>query len=198
MASSTISSAEAAATVEPAEASGRPQTYGRVGAHNEDPDSAVFHLIAASLCTITTAAELAGVASAYQTYQAWGWPVGLRGDQVRLDVQSDMVGLIIPTPLATEVTATLSTRRSSPPVVIHPAAPTHRLLVCSEPFAVALPWPPTILRVEPPLLLPPTPTPRGPLAWGAPLQPGGLRLCREIDAFGALHTMLKDLLFPPL
>jgi hypothetical protein len=184
--------------VKPTEAPGRPQTHGRVGTHNEAPDSAIFHLLAASLGTITTAAEPTGIASAYRTYQAWGWPVGLREDQVRLDAQSDMIGLIIPIRLAIQVAATLSAQRSSPPVVVHPAAPGHRLLVCSEPFAVALPWPPAILRVDPPLLLPPTPTPCGPLTWDAPPQPGELRLCREIDAFGALRTILKDLLFPPL
>ncbi|HET9255815.1 MAG TPA: hypothetical protein VFO16_11505 [Pseudonocardiaceae bacterium] len=146
---------------------------------------------------ITTGSELDGIESAYQTYQEWGWPVSLRGDQVRLETQADMVGLIIPTLLATELTTTLAAQRSSPPVVVHPAAPTHRMLVCSEPFAVALPWPPAVLRVDPPLLLPPTPTPRGPLAWGNQPHPHGLRLCREIDAFAALRTLLKDLLFPP-
>ena len=171
---------------------------GDIGA-DSSPAAAADHpdvLVRYSSDTMTKGANVARAAG---TYQIWGWPVTLNHDrdQVSLDLQSDMVGLIIPTLLATEVTATLSTRRSLPPVVVHPCAPTHRMLVCSEPFPVALPWPPGIMRVNAPLLLPPTRTSRGPLAWGAPPQPDGLRLCREIDAFAALRTTLSNLVYPP-
>jgi hypothetical protein len=163
------------------------------------PAAAADHpeaLVCDSADTMTTGVDVARAAG---TYQTWGWPVTFHRDrdQVSLDLRSEMIGLIIPTLVATEITATLSAWRSTPSVVVHPCAPTHRMLVCSEPFPVALPWPPGIIRVTPPLLLPPTLTPRGPLTWGTPPQPDVLRLCREIDAFGALRATVSDLVSPP-
>lgn len=130
--------------------------------------------------------------AAAATYQSWGWPVTLRGDQVWLSIKPDTVGLIIPTPLTAKVTSILSARRCSPPVLAHPGVPTHRVLLCSERFPVSPPWPPEIQRTARTLLLPPTVTRGGPLTWVHPPQPGGLRLCREIDVFAALRTALTD------
>ncbi|MGQ0719226.1 MAG: hypothetical protein ACT4NP_18320 [Pseudonocardiales bacterium] len=42
------------------------------------------------------------------------------------------------------------------------------------------------------LLLPPTVTPRGPITWVRPPGENSLRLCREIDLFGAVRTALND------
>jgi hypothetical protein len=47
------------------------------------------------------------------------------------------------------------------------------------------------------LLLLPTITPRGPITWTRPPQHNSLRLCREINIFGALRTVLSDLPPPP-
>lgn len=41
-------------------------------------------------------------------YRAWGWPVTLGRDQIRLNLDGDIVALIIPGPLATEVTEILA------------------------------------------------------------------------------------------
>lgn len=122
-------------------------------------------------------------------YHRWEWPVTMRGDQVWLRLAPNTVALIIPTPLAAEMTEILTTRRCQPAVLTHPNAPTHRVLLAGEPYPVMLPWPPGVNRVTTDLLLPPTPTPRGPLRWVQPPHESSLRLCREIDV---LRTTLQQ------
>lgn len=56
---------------------------------------------------------------------------------------------------------------------------------------MVLPWPHQVHRVTGVLLLPPTVTPRGPIIWIESPQKDSLRLCREIDLFGALRTALN-------
>lgn len=123
-------------------------------------------------------------------YQACGWPVTLRGNQVWLTLQPDTVALIIPALHAAQATAILSQRRCPPPVLAHPDAPEHRVLLAGEPYGVDLPWPPGVHRASGALPLPPTQTPRGPITWVHPPQPDALRLCREVDVFAALRTAL--------
>ncbi|MGH3900827.1 MAG: hypothetical protein ACRDTA_21805 [Pseudonocardiaceae bacterium] len=125
-------------------------------------------------------------------YQAWGWPVTLRHDQIRLNLDGDTLALIIPVLLATEVIAILATRRCPVPVLAHPYAPEHRILLVAERFGVTLPWPPGVHQVTGTLLLPPTVTPRGPITWIQLPEPEALPLCREIDVLAALHTALND------
>jgi hypothetical protein len=126
------------------------------------------------------------------TYQAWGWPVTCYRHQVRLSLTNDTVALVIPALLAAEVTAILVARRCPPPVLVHPEAPEHRIVLAGERYGVALPWPPGVARGTGALLLPPTVTPRGPITWVHPPQPDALRRCREVDVFTALRTALRD------
>lgn len=128
-------------------------------------------------------------------YRAWGWPVTLRGDQIRLHLDGGIVALIIPVLLAAEVIAILARRRCPVPVLAHPYAPEHRILLAAEPFGMALPWPPGVREITGTLLLPPALTLRGPITWTQLPQPEALRLCREIDILAALRTALND---PPV
>lgn len=125
-------------------------------------------------------------------YRAWGWPVTLRRDQIRLDLDGDTGALIIPVLLATEVAAILATRRCPVPVLAHPYAPEHRILLVAERFGVTLPWPPGVRQVTGTLLLPPTLTHRGPITWIHLPGPDAVQLCREIDVLAALRTALND------
>ncbi|HKR49082.1 MAG TPA: hypothetical protein VJT72_05780 [Pseudonocardiaceae bacterium] len=125
-------------------------------------------------------------------YRAGGWPVTLHRDQIRLNLDDDTGALIIPVLLAAEVTAILVTRRCPVPVLAHPYAPEHRILLMAERFGVTLPWPPGVHRVTGTLLLPPTVTPRGPITWTQLPEPDALQLCREIDVLAALRTALND------
>lgn len=124
-------------------------------------------------------------------YQAWGWPVTLRGDHVWLSLGQDTVALVIPVLLAVEVSAILRHRRCPPPVLAHPYAPEHRVLLAGERYGVELPWPPGVHRVIETLLLPPTVTARGPITWLHPPEPDALTLCREVDVLAALRTVLR-------
>jgi hypothetical protein len=81
------------------------------------------------------------------------------------------------------------------PVLAHPSTPEHHLVLAGERYGVTLPWPPQVHQVTGVLLLPPTVTPRGPITWTQHPQHNSLQLCREIDIFGALRTVLSD--FPP-
>ncbi len=124
-------------------------------------------------------------------YEGWGWPVAVRRDQVWLNLEPDTVALIIPVPMADRVAAILTARRCLPPVLAHPYAPEHLVLLAGEPYPVVLPWPPGVDRITATLLLPPTLTPRGPLRWVHPPQENSLRLCREIDVLAAVRTALQ-------
>ncbi len=134
----------------------------------------------------------AGVAAGGVDYREWGWPVILHRDQVKLSLHRDVSALAIPVPLCTEVTEILVQRRCAPPVLAHPYTPEHHILLTSERYGVPLPWPHQVHRVTGVLLLPPTVTPRGPITWTRPPEDGSLRLCREIDLFGALRIALND------
>lgn len=123
-------------------------------------------------------------------YRAWGWPVTIRHDRVWLE--SDIVARIIPVLLATEVAAILTRRHCPAPVLAHPYATEHQILLAGERFGVALPWPPDVRQVTGTLLLPPTFTPRGPVTRVRPPEPDALRLCREIDVLAAVRTALSD------
>jgi hypothetical protein len=65
-------------------------------------------------------------------------------------------------------------------------------VLTGEKFGVMLPWPAQVHRVTGVLLLPPTVTLRGPISWARSPHADSLRLCREIDLFGALRTVLDD------
>lgn len=133
--------------------------------------------------------------SAVTRYRAWGWPVTLHGNQVRLDLSGDTVALIIPLPLAGQVTATLRQRRCPPAVLAHPYAREHHVLLATERYGVSLPWPTAVHQITGTLLLPPTITPRGPITWTHPPRPDTLRHCREIDLITAIRAVLRT---PPL
>ena len=124
-------------------------------------------------------------------YRVWGWPVTLRGDGVWLSLERDAVALVVPVPLAEQVTAILHQRRCPPLVLVHPDTPAHRMLLAGEPYGVGLPWPTGVYRASGAVSLPPTKTARGPVSWVSPPEADALRLCREVDVFGALHTALR-------
>ncbi|MGH3889223.1 MAG: hypothetical protein ACRDSZ_22140 [Pseudonocardiaceae bacterium] len=134
----------------------------------------------------------AGLAAGGACYQQWGWPVILHRDQVRLSLSHDVSALAIPIPLVAEVTQILNQRRCAPPVLAHPYAPDHHILLTGERYGVTLPCPAQVHQVTGVLLLPPTVTARGPITWIQPPRADSLRLCREIDLFGALRTALGD------
>ncbi len=125
-------------------------------------------------------------------YQRWGWPVTQHRNEIWLTLEPDNVALIIPVPLAAHVTAILHQRRCPPPVLAHPDAPEHQIMLAGQPYDVGLHWPSGVHRPSGILPLPPTPTPRGPITWVHPPQPDALQLCREIDVFSALRTALRD------
>jgi hypothetical protein len=66
------------------------------------------------------------------------------------------------------------------------------VLVCAERFGGALPWPAGVHGITGTLLLPPTVTPRGPLAWVHPPGPDTLRDCRGIDVIAGVQAVLRD------
>ncbi|MGH4011791.1 MAG: hypothetical protein ACRDTH_27125 [Pseudonocardiaceae bacterium] len=103
-----------------------------------------------------------------------------------------MSALTIPIPLCTTVTEILTQRRCTPPVLAHPSTPDHRIVLTGERYGVTLPWPPQVHQVTGVVLLPPTVTPHGPITWVRPPEEDSLRLCREIDLFGALRTALNN------
>lgn len=116
----------------------------------------------------------------------------LHRDQVQLSLHQDVSALAIPVQLCTEVTEILTRRRCMPPVLAHPYTPEHRIVLTGERYEMALPWPAQVHQITGVLLLPPTVTPRGPITWARPPWEDSLRLCREIDLFGALRTALGD------
>lgn len=136
--------------------------------------------------------SISGHLAAGFAYRRLGWPVTLHAGQLSLDLDLDVdaVALLLPTPLSTTVTDTLLRRRCPPPVLAHPALPTHRVIVAGERYGVPLAWPTEVHRVTTTLLLPPTVTTDGPLFWVRPPVLHALRLCREIDVFTALRAVL--------
>lgn len=137
-------------------------------------------------------ADTAAPAPAGLTYQYWGWPVTLHHGQARLSLDGTVSALMIPTPLCTGVIPILTQRRCAPPVLAHPYAPGHHIVLTGEKYGIPLPWPEQVHQVTGVLLLPPTPTPRGPVTWITTPQPESLHLCREIDLFAALRSNTED------
>jgi hypothetical protein len=125
-------------------------------------------------------------------YRVWGWPVVLRGEQVWLTLEPNIVALIIPVLLAVPVADILNQRRCPPPVLVDPDMLEHRVVLAGQPYGVGLPWPSGVHRVTGPVLLPPTRIARGLVTWVYPPQADALQLCREIDVFAALRTALRD------
>ncbi len=137
-------------------------------------------------------ADAVALAAGGACYQQWGWPVTLHRDQVQLNLHREVSALAIRVPLCTEVTEILTRRRCAPPVLAHPYIPDYRIVLTGERYGVLLPWPHQVHRVTGVVLLPPTVTLRGPITWTQPPQTDSLRLCREIDLFGAVRTALND------
>ncbi|MGH4021486.1 MAG: hypothetical protein ACRDT0_20095 [Pseudonocardiaceae bacterium] len=124
-------------------------------------------------------------------YEKWGWPVTACGDQVLLTLDAEATALALPTGLVEAVTPILAALDRSAPVLVHPGAPQHRVLLAGEPFGVPLPWPAGVHTVTGALPLPPSTTPLGPITWHQPPSTPDLRTCREIDIFGAVRTTLR-------
>jgi hypothetical protein len=118
-------------------------------------------------------------------YQEWDWPVTLPQVQVQVQVSlhHEVSAPAIPVQLCREVTEVLTRRRCAPPMLAHPYAPEHRIVLSAERYAVRLPWPAGVHRITG-VLLPPTVTPRGPVTWARPSREDSLPLCREIDLLG--------------
>lgn len=133
-----------------------------------------------------------GLLAAAAHYRAVGWPATLRHNQVSLSLTDEAVALIMPTTMAAEVTTILATRRCPAPVLAHPHAPDHRIVVVGEPFGAPLPWPDEVHTTTGSLLLPPTCTPLGPVTWAHPPQDHALNCCREIDVFGAVLALAQS------
>ena len=102
-----------------------------------------------TLCVLTQAlgtspasksdVDAAGLAAGGVAYHGWGWPVTLHRDQVQLSLHRDVSARAIPVPLATEVTEMLTRRRCAPPVLAHPYAPDHHIVLTGERYGVPLP-----------------------------------------------------------
>jgi len=96
------------------------------------------------------------------------------------------------TALAERVTALLAARERPVPVLAHPHAPGHRIVLATEPFGVELPWPTQVYVVTGQLPLPPTVFSDGPITW-TPLPDGhALTFGREIDLASALRTLTRS------
>jgi hypothetical protein len=138
-------------------------------------------------------AGVAGLATGGAScYRDWGWPVTLHRDQVQLSLHHDVSALAIPVQLCTAVMEVLTRRRCVPPVLAHPDMPEYRIVLTGERYGVRLPWSAGVRRITGVLLLPPSVTPLGPITWARSPGVDSLRLCREIDLFGALRTALGE------
>ena len=129
-----------------------------------------------------------GSAPSAVTYQQWDWPVTLHRDQIRLHLNHAVSAWMIPARLGARVIPMLIQRRCDPPVLAHPYAPEHCIMLTGEKYGLPLPWPEQVHQITGVLLLPPTRTPRGPITWLTTPQPDSLQLCREIDLFAALRS----------
>ncbi len=124
------------------------------------------------------------------SYREWGWPVTACRDQVLLALGVDAVALALPVGLVEAVTAILAARERAAPVLAHPGAGEHRVLLAGEPYGMPLPWPAGVHPVTGMVPLPPSATVSGPVRWHQPPPDPDLRACREIDVFGAVRTTL--------
>jgi hypothetical protein len=124
-------------------------------------------------------------------YAALGWPVPVRANQVLLTLNGDVTGLILPVSLAEQVAHILIAQARPAPVLTHPDAPEHRILIAGEPYGIPLPWPDEIQAATGNLPLPPTVTPRGAVTWVHLPDGHPLSFCWEIDLLGAVHNALR-------
>ena len=126
-----------------------------------------------------------------RAYSAWGWPVTQEPGLIQLNLDCDVSAIAIPTPLSAEVARVLTARHCAPAVLAHPYAPEHHMVLTSEKFGAALPWPSGVYQVSGSVMLPPTMTFCGPITWVQPPSKDSLRLSREIDVFGALRAVVS-------
>lgn len=132
-----------------------------------------------------------------QGYAALGWPVTVRGNQVLLNVGTELIALIMPSVLADQATVLLTAQARPAPVLTHPDLPGQRIMLAAERFGVDLPWPAQIRPMTGHLPLPPTVTPAGPVSWAHLPDGHALGFCREIDLFGAVRTLTQPVLEKP-
>ncbi|HEY6422315.1 MAG TPA: hypothetical protein VIY28_03520 [Pseudonocardiaceae bacterium] len=123
-------------------------------------------------------------------YRKLGWPVRQQGGQLVLPLGKCATAQIVPADLAEPITQMLIALARPVPVLLHPDAPGHWVLIAGEPYGVPLPWPDTVQVITGMLGLPPGQTPHGPLRWHRP-PTHPLANCREIDVFAAARTAEK-------
>ena len=136
-------------------------------------------------------ADAVHLVSTLADYQTWGWPLIQHHGLVQLRLGGEVSATAIPMPISAEVTRILTDRYCAPAVLVHPYAPEHHMVLAGEKFGAPLPWPLGVYQVNGALMLPPTMTIDGPITWVQPPSRDSLRLCREIDVFGALRTALS-------
>lgn len=95
------------------------------------------------------------------------------------------------TTMPVDTTGLLATRRCRAPMLVHPSTPAYRILLTGEPYGIPLPWPDEVRIATGHLPLPPTRTATGPVSWAQLHHDHMLGCCREIDVFGALHTLTQ-------
>lgn len=125
-------------------------------------------------------------------YHSLGWPVTIRYNQILLTLGDEATALLLPDDLAESVRMILTDRRSPPPLLVHPYAPEHQVLLAGERYGIPLPWPSVVHEITGILPLPPSTTPLGPVRWRQLPERHTLPGCREIDVLSALHTALSD------
>jgi hypothetical protein len=113
--------------------------------------------------------------------------VTLHQGQVRLSLGDTVSAMMIPARLGAGLIPVLIQRRCASPVLAHPYLLDHHIVLTGEKYGLPLPWPDQAHQVTGVLLLPPTPTPRGPITWITTPHPDSLQLCREINLFTALR-----------
>jgi hypothetical protein len=92
-------------------------------------------------CTDTVGSAPSGI-----TYQQWGWPVTLHRDQVRLQLDGTVSAWMVPARRCAGVIPVLIQRRCAPPVLAHPYAPEHCIVLTGEKYEPRLPWPEQVKR----------------------------------------------------
>lgn len=109
----------------------------------------------------TPSLDTGGIAqwAAGGTCDQGGWPVTPHQVPVPVSLHHDVSALAIPVQLCREVTEVLTQRRCAPPVLAHPDAPKHRIVLTAERYPVRLLlWPAGAHQITG-VLPPPTVTP---------------------------------------
>jgi len=125
-------------------------------------------------------------------YAALGSPVITRSEQTLLIPGDQITALLLPIALAERTTRILAARARPTPVLTHPDAPQHQILITGEPYGAPLPWPAGVLTVIGHLPLPPARTPQGAVEWVHLPDGHALTFCREIDLINALHYLVAQ------